>query len=87
MTIAATIRTWREGNQYVAHALPIDVSSSGPSAEAARTALREAIELFVSTAREHGTLDDVLEECGYTFEGERWAAPEIVDQQHDLLAV
>ena len=69
MTIETTIRTWREGNQYVAHALPIDVSSAGNTPESAQRAVREAVELFVATAREQGTLEDILEKCGYRLEG------------------
>jgi predicted RNase H-like HicB family nuclease len=87
MTIETTIRIWREGKHYIAHALPIDVSSAADTPELARAAVHEAIELFVATAREQGTLDEVLEECGYTYDGAKWTAPAIVDQQHDLVAV
>ena len=87
MTIETTTRVWREGKHYIAHALPLDVASSGDSPEAARRALREAVELFVATAREHGTLDDVLDECGYRFEAGKWVAPQIVEQQQETLAV
>lgn len=87
MTIETTTRIWREGRQYIAHALPLDVSSAGDSPEAARKALLEAVDLFVATARQHGTLDDLLEECGYTLSGGAWIAPRIVAQQDDKLAV
>lgn len=87
MTIETTTRVWQEGRHYIAHALPLDVSSAGDSPEAARAALLEAVELFVVTAREHGTLDDVLEECGYTLREGVWLAPEIVAQRTEHLAV
>jgi predicted RNase H-like HicB family nuclease len=87
MTIETTIRIWREGNQYIAHALPLDVSSSGDTPETARLALGEAVSLFIATAREQGTLDEVLEECGYTSEGDKWVAPNVVTQKQELLAV
>ncbi len=87
MTIETTIRIWREGEQYIAHALPLDVSSAGDSPEAARSALGEAVSLFISTAREQGTLDEVLEECGYTSVGDGWVAPNLVTQKQELLAV
>jgi predicted RNase H-like HicB family nuclease len=66
MTPGGTIRTWREGKQYIAHALPIDVMSSGPTPEAAYEALREAIRLFIRTAADSGTLNTILEQCGFT---------------------
>lgn len=87
MTIEANVRVWREGKLFVAHALPLDVSSAGDSPDGARRALREAVGLFVATARDQGTLDDVLEECGYRFEADRWVAPTVCEQHDDLLAV
>jgi len=61
MTVETTTGIWQEGRQYIAHALPLDVASSGDSADAARRALQEAIELFLATARDHGTFEDVLD--------------------------
>jgi predicted RNase H-like HicB family nuclease len=87
MTIETAIRVWREGKQYIAHALPLDVASAGDTPEAARQALHKAVSLFVSTAQQEGTLGDVLEECGYTFEGDVWTAPKVVDEQQELLAI
>lgn len=87
MNIESIIRVWREGNTFIAHALPLDVSSTGDSPQAARTALREAVELFVTTARDHGTLDEVLSECGYVYANDKWVAPVIVEQEREVLAV
>jgi len=87
MVIEMNIRIWREGKHFIAHALPLDVASAGDTPQAARAALREACDLFVATARDRGTLSDLLEECGYTLEAGRWVAPQIVDQQQELLAV
>jgi predicted RNase H-like HicB family nuclease len=87
MTIETTTRIWREGKYFIAHALPLDVSSAGDTPEAAQKALHEAVELFVSTAREQGTLDEILEECGYTKQNGQWVAPQIVAQQQDRVAV
>lgn len=87
MTIETTTRIWREGKHYIAHAMPLDVASAGDSPESARRALREAVEVFVTTARSHGTLDEVLEECGYEYRDGKWNAPQIVEQQHEELAV
>jgi predicted RNase H-like HicB family nuclease len=87
MTIETNIRIWREGQQFIAHALPIDLASAGDTPESARAAVHEAVELFIASARDQGTLDDVLEECGYTLNGTNWTAPKIVAQRHELLAV
>jgi predicted RNase H-like HicB family nuclease len=65
MRIEYTLQIWKEANQYVAHAMPLDVMSAGPSPEAARQALDEAVRLFLVTAQDHGTLQEVLGESGY----------------------
>jgi len=41
---------YREGDQWVAQALNVDVSSFGETAEAARAAIREALELYFEDA-------------------------------------
>lgn len=87
MKLEAFISIWREGSQYIAHASPLDVATSGLTPESARAALDEAIDLFISTARENGTLDEMLEECGYENDGGEWRAPKVVSQKLDLLAV
>jgi predicted RNase H-like HicB family nuclease len=78
MEIDYTVQIWREGSQFIAHAMPLDVASCGETPEAARLALDEAVKLFIKTAKEHGTLDDVLEEAGYTRLGPGWKAPDWV---------
>jgi predicted RNase H-like HicB family nuclease len=65
MQIDYTVQIWKEDRQYIAHAMPLDVTSSGDSPDAARAALDEAVRLFLSTATESGTLETVLEEAGY----------------------
>ena len=43
---------WKEGDQFIAHAMPLDVASSGPTPETARQAVDEAVRLFLATAAE-----------------------------------
>ena len=78
MRIEYTVQIWRDGHQYIAHAMPIDVASAGASADEARQALDEAVGLFLSVAREHGTLHDILEECSYEYRDGSWRSPECV---------
>ena len=75
MQIEFTVQTWREGDQFIAHAMPLDVASAGASPAAARAALDEAVRLFLKTAEDLGTLQDVLEEAGYTPDGAQWQSP------------
>jgi predicted RNase H-like HicB family nuclease len=75
MRVDYTVQIWREGPHFVAHAMPIDVVSSGSTPEQARVALDEAVRLFLATAQEKGTLRDVLEECSYEFREGSWPTP------------
>jgi predicted RNase H-like HicB family nuclease len=63
LNIEYTANIWQEGEQFVAHAMPLDVMSSGQTPEEARKALDEAVHLFLGTAAEAGTLEEVLDEA------------------------
>ena len=75
MRIDYTVQVWREDGQFIAHAMPLDVASSGPTPEAARKAVDEAVRLFLATAAEHGTLTEVLEDAGYRRVRREWRGP------------
>jgi len=75
MNIEYTVHIWKEGGQYVAHAMPLDVMSSGYTPEEARVALDEAVHLFLVTAADMGTLEEGLQEVGYEFKHGTWVGP------------
>jgi predicted RNase H-like HicB family nuclease len=75
MKLEYAVQVWREDDQCIAHAMPIDVASSGDSPESARQAVDEAIKVFLSTAAGHGTLREVLEDSGYRRIRGEWRAP------------
>lgn len=75
VTIEYTVHIWQEGNQFIAHAMPLDVMSSGPTPEAARKALDEAVRVFVLTLEDMGTTEEILQECGYELIQGNWKSP------------
>ena len=79
--IEHTVQLWREDATYVARVTPLDVMSCGATPEEARRNLEEAVALFVKTASAHGTLSDVLEECGYTRVNDDWRAPTLLSSE------
>jgi len=87
MEIEYTVQVWKEGNQYIAHAMPLDVVSSGPTPEGARNALKEAVHLFIDTVKEMGTLDEVLNECGYESKGNKWVSPAWIAIERQSMAI
>lgn len=80
------MQIWREEEQFVAHAMPLDVASAGETPEAARVALAEAVRLFLRTAEEHGSLSEVLEEAGYVEKAEGWESPAWVAVERHVVA-
>ena len=76
INIEYTVYIWREGQDFIAHAMPLDVMSSGRTREQARQALQEAVSLFLATALECGTLQDILEESGYDLVQGNWQGPD-----------
>ena len=73
--IEYTLQIWKEGDQFVAHAMPLDVMSSGKTPDEARKAVDEAVHLFLVTAAEMGTLEEILQDSGYEFSGGKWISP------------
>lgn len=85
MHIDYTVQIWKEKWKFVAHAMPIDVMSSGETPEAARLALDEAVHLFLVTAVEMGTLEDILIETGYHKHEGNWISPDwVAIERHSL---
>ena len=87
MNIDYTVQIWKEGHHYIAHAMPLDVMSAGSTPEEAKKAIGEAVHLFIETAKSMGTLDDILEECGYIAKPSQWISPLFVAFEKQTLAV
>ena len=87
MQIDYTVQIWQESDQFIAHAMPLDIISSGATRQEAREALREAVELFFETASDMGTLSDILEEAGYHRGEGEWVSPTwIAVERHSTIA-
>ena len=81
MDIQFTTQILKEGDTFVAYAPELDVSSCGKTIQEAKVHLAEAVTLFIEEAERMGTLQDILEEAGFTKEAAGWKAPEIVVQE------
>ncbi len=76
--ITFTVQVFREGKMFVSYAPEFAVSSCGYTLEEAKKNLKEAVEAFLETARDIGTMEDILEEAGYTYKHKRWIDPELL---------
>jgi predicted RNase H-like HicB family nuclease len=75
MKIAFEAEFFPEGEDIIGHAKGLDVSSCGKSPKEAEDALLEAVELFLETVRDMGTLEEVLRESGFVRAGDEWSIP------------
>ena len=87
MTIEYTAQIWKEGDQFVAHAMPLDVMSCGGTPEEARTALDEAVRLFLRTSATQGSLPEILREAGYEEREGDWVNPPRVSIERHSVAL
>ena len=81
MEIQFTTRIFKEGRTYVAHALELDVSSCAGNKEKAIKNLKQAVRLFLEEAEKLGTLDQILEEAGYSKDKRKLAPPKFISVQ------
>jgi len=58
-------RVQKKGQYYVSHCPPLDIYSQGETKEIAIKHLINAVQLFIISCIERGTLDAVLKECGF----------------------
>ena len=55
-----------ENNWYISCCFPLDIHAQGRTEKEAIKQLKEAVELFLTSCIEMGTLENVLKECGLT---------------------
>ena len=56
---------FKEEDGYIAYSPALDLTTCGDSFEEAKSFFAEAVELFLEEVVEMGTLENVLEECGW----------------------
>lgn len=82
-----TIQVFREGKLFVAYNPELDVSSCGSTLEKAKINIKDAIRGFLKSAAKMGTLSEILEEAGYTYQRKHWVDPELVTLDRMLVGV
>jgi predicted RNase H-like HicB family nuclease len=81
MDIRFTTQIFKEGRSFVAHTPELDVSSCGGTKEKAAKNLKEAVRLFLEEAAKMGTLDQILEEAGYSKRKSKLEGPKFIGTQ------
>ena len=74
MYLPLKIEIFKEDDVFVAISPQLNISSFGDSVEDARASLKEAIAAFIEECTAMGTLDEILEESGFSRTNEDWEA-------------
>ena len=72
MEIYVRIEIFKEGDDYVALAPDLNVSSFGDTPEDAMRSVQEALEAFLEECQEMGTMEEVMEESGFSRINDAW---------------
>lgn len=87
MNISVRIEIFKEGDVYVALSPELNVSSFGKTIEDAKRSVKEAIEAFVEECERMGTLEDVLEESGFSRINDFWRSRKPIAEEDLALAL
>ena len=87
MKISLRIEIFKEGDVYVALSPELNVSSFGDTIEDAKKSVKEAIEAFFDECERMGTLEEVLEESGFSKRDDFWESRKPVAEENLALAL
>ena len=87
MNLSVRIEIFKEGDVYVALSPELNVSSFGETIEDAKRSIKEAIEAFIEECERMGTLEDVLEESGFSRINDSWRSRKPIAEEDLALAL
>ena len=87
MNISVRIEVFKEGDVYVALSPELNVSSFGETIEDAKKSSKEALEAFIEECQEMGTLEEVLEESGFSKINNSWESRKPIVEENLALAM
>lgn len=86
MNISVRIEIFKEGDVYVALSPELNVSSFGETVEEAKKSIKEALEAFLEECEKMGTLEDILEESGFSKVNDSWESRKLIKEEALALA-
>jgi predicted RNase H-like HicB family nuclease len=87
MNISVRIEIFKEGDVYVALSPELNVSSFGETIDDAKKSFKEALEAFIEECQEMGTLEEVLEESGFSKINNSWESRKPLVEENLALAM
>ena len=87
MDISVRVEIFKEGDAYVALSPKLNVSSFGETVDEAKKSLKEAVGAFIEECETMGTLEEVLEESGFSKINNSWESRKPIIEENLALAV
>ena len=87
MNISVRIEIFKEGDVYVALSPELNASSFGETIDDAKKSFKEALEAFIEECQEMGTLEEVLEESGFSKINNSWESRKPIVEENLALAM
>ena len=90
LAVQVLVQFIKEGDLVVAHCPGLDVSAYGTTIEEAQQHFQEALEAFLEETAQHGTLQQVLREHGWSQAGTkppRWNPPVVLAEKPDTIPI
>jgi predicted RNase H-like HicB family nuclease len=86
MNISVRIEIFKEGDVYIALSPELNVSSFGETIDDAKKSFKEALEAFIEECQEMGTLEEVLEESGFSKINNSWESRKPIVEENLALS-
>ena len=87
MEIFVRVEIFKEDDAYVALSPELNVSSFGETIIDAKNSVREALEAFFEECESMSTLEDVLEEAGFSKMNDSWESRKLIEEESFTLAL
>jgi len=87
MDISVRIEIFKEGDAYVALSPELNVSSFGETVDGAKKSFKEAVGAFIEECETMGTLEEVLEESGFSKINNSWESRKPIIEENLALVV
>lgn len=87
MNMSVRVEIFKEGDTYVALSPELNVSSFGETVDEAKKSFKEAVGAFIEECETMGTLEEVLEESGFSKINNSWESRKPIIEESLALAV
>ena len=80
---------FQEGEKIIAYSPALDLSTYGNTEKQAKQRFDEAVSIFFAECLKMGTLDEVLEECGWQklTDGRHWLPPAFKSYKEESIQI